>query len=98
MKPNSHYQRMIAHVQPYWRRLFLAFLSGSANSLLSNFSIVGLIIPFIDTILVGKPVFIPHEQHVPAFILNFIHRCNELPRGELLNLLIIWMVVISFFR
>lgn len=89
---------MIAYVKPHWRRLFLAFVSGSFNSLLANLSIVGLIIPFIDTILVGKPVVIPHEKHVPTFILDLIHRGNSLPRADLLNLLIIWMIIISFLR
>ncbi|PIU39766.1 MAG: hypothetical protein COT00_05260 [Candidatus Omnitrophica bacterium CG07_land_8_20_14_0_80_50_8] len=98
MKLSHHYQRMIATVKPHINRLCLAFVSGSANSLLSNFSVVGLIILFTDTILIGKPVSIPHQEYVPPFLLDLIHRCNAFPRAELLNWLILWMVVISFLR
>ena len=98
MKSTSHYQRMISFVKPHLNRLYLAFVAMIFNSLLSGLPIIGLIIPFVDTILAGKPVVIPHEKHIPPFILDIIYRVNSLPRLELLNLIIVWTIGLSFLR
>lgn len=94
----NNYTRMIATVKPHLKKLYLAFFSMIMNSLLSGLPVIGLIIPFVDTILAGKPVVIPQNKHIPPFILDAVYRINSISRWELLNLLILWTVVLSFFR
>ena len=101
MKPRSSvkdYRRMIALVKPHIARLYFAFFAMIMNSLFGGLPIIGVIIPFVDTILAGKPITIPHEQQMPLFLLNFIHHVNSLSHWKLLNFLIIWTIVLSFFR
>jgi len=94
----SNYKRMISFVRPHLGRLGLAFTSMVVNSLLSGLPIIGLLIPFVDTILAGKPIVVPHEQQLPHFILDFVYQINSLSRWKLLNLLILWTIFIAFFR
>ncbi|MGH7197439.1 MAG: ABC transporter ATP-binding protein [Candidatus Omnitrophota bacterium] len=94
----THYQRMISFVRPHLGRLCVAFSCMVMNSLLSGLPIVGLVIPFVDTILAGKPIVIPHEGQIPAFVLDFVYHLNALSRWKLLNLLIVWTIVLAFFR
>ncbi len=89
---------MISYVKPHLNRMYLAFGAMVFNSLLSGLPIIGIVIPFVDTILAGKPVVIPHEKHLPTFVLNAIHHLNALPRLELLNLIILWTIGLSFLR
>jgi len=85
-------------VKPHLTKLYLAFFSMVMNSLLSGLPIVGLIIPFVDTILAGKPIVVPHQKDLPPFVLDVIYRINAMPRWELLKLLVIWALVLNFFR
>src|SRR3989338_8816383 len=94
----NNYKRMIRFVKPHLQRLGFAFVSMVMNSLLSGLPIIGLLIPFVDTILAGKPIIVPHEQQLPHFILDFIYQINSLSRWNLLNLLILWTIFIAFFR
>lgn len=94
----SNYKRMIGFVRPHLGRLGLAFFSMVTNSLLGGLPIIGLLIPFVDTILAGKPIMVPHEQQLPHFILDLIYQINSLSRWKLLNLLILWTIFIAFFR
>ncbi len=98
MKKDNHYRRMISYVKPHLNQLYLAFGAMIVNSLLSGLPIIGLIIPFVDTILAGKPVVIPENKHIPPFVLDMIHQVNSLPRLELLNLIILWTIGLSFVR
>lgn len=92
------YKRMVSFVKPHVGQLVAAFGFMLANSLLSSLPIVGLVIPFVDTILAGKPVMIPHREHLPEFLIRVVDRMNAMPRGELLNFLIIWTIVLSAVR
>ena len=92
------YPRMISYVKPHWRSLFLAYFSMVMNSLLGTLPLVGLIIPFVDTILAGKPMVIPHADKIPPFVLDIIYRVNAMPRLSLLNMLIIWTVSFALIR
>ncbi len=94
----NHYRRMITLVKPHLGRLYLAFGSMLMNSLLSGLPIIGLIIPFVDTILAGKPIVIPASHHIPPFILDVVYQINSLSRWKLLNALIFWTLIIAFFR
>lgn len=89
---------MISFVKPHLGRLGIAFSAMVINSILSGVPLVGIIIPFVDSILAGKPIIIPHQEHVPRFILDFVYQVNAMPRWQLLNVIIIWTVALSLFR
>lgn len=95
---NTAYGRMIGLVRPHRKVLFMAFGAMVFNSLLSGLPIIGLVIPFVDTILAGKPIVVPHAERLPAFAVDFVYRLNAMPRGQLLNLLIVWTVGVAFVR
>ncbi len=94
----NHYSRMISLVRPHLGRLFFAFGAMLGNSLLSGLPIIGLIIPFVDTILAGKPIVIPANPHIPPFVFDWVYQINSLSHWKLLNLLIVWTIFIAFFR
>src|SRR3989338_5035331 len=94
----NNYQRMISFVKPHVGKLGIAFSAMVINSLLSGIPMVGIIIPFVDSVLAGKPILIPHEDQVPGFILHFVYQINSMSRWQLLNIIIIWTIGLSFFR
>ncbi len=91
-------KRLLSWIKPHLGRLFLAISAMIMNSLLSGLPIIGLIIPFVDTILAGKPIVIPHEEHIPRFALDVIYQINSLPKARLLDLLILWTIAIALLR
>lgn len=90
--------RLLLWIKPHLGILLLAIAAMIMNSLLSGLPIIGLIIPFVDTILAGKPIVVPHAERLPQFVLGFISQINALPKARLLDLLIIWTLSIAFFR
>ncbi len=98
MSQQSHYYRMISYVKPHLSRLYLACVAMVFNSFLSGLPIIGLVIPFVDTILAGKPIVVPHAKYIPAFVMDVVYRANAMPRESLLNLLILWTIGLSFLR
>lgn len=92
------YRRLLGFVKPHMGRLFLAFGAMVANSMLSGLPIIGLIIPFVDTILAGKPIIIPHQESIPPIVIDYIYQINTMSRWKLLNILIILTLVIAFLR
>lgn len=98
MSKKSDYQRMVGLVRPHANRLCFAFFFMIMNSLLSGLPIIGILIPFVDSVLAGKPIIIPHEDKIPPFFLEFIQQVNTISRWELLNLLIVWTIVTAFLR
>ncbi|HTL70638.1 MAG TPA: hypothetical protein VL404_05045, partial [Candidatus Eisenbacteria bacterium] len=91
-------RRLLQSVRPHASQLTVAFVAMFMNSLLSGLPLIGLIIPFVDTVLAGKPIAVPHEDKVPPFLLDIVYRANALSRWELLNWLIVWTVGLAFFR
>ena len=89
---------MIAYVKPHLKSLSLAYFSMIMNSLLGSLPLVGMIIPFVDTILAGKPMVVPHQEKIPPFVLDFIYKVNAMPRWSLLNALIVWTVGFAMVR
>ena len=94
----NDYRRMISFVKPHMMTLVFVFLVMFANSIVSGLPIIGIVIPLVDTIISGKPVVIPHQNYLPSIMLDWVYRVNALPRRELLNLLILWTIIIAFFR
>ncbi len=89
---------MIAFTGPHLGLLGLAFLAMVFNSMLATLPVIGLVIPFVDTVLAGKTIVIPHQDQLPAFVVNFIESINSFSRWRLLNFVIIWTIILSFFR
>lgn len=94
----KNYRRMIGFVRPHSRRLSFAFFTMVMTSLMGGLPFIGLIIPFVDTVLAGRPILIPHEDQIPRVIVDFIYQVNSLSRWKLLNILILWTITLSFFR
>lgn len=92
------YKRLIAYVRPHFSDLSAAYGSMAVNSLLSGLPAAGLIIPFVDTVLAGKPIVLPHQEALPGFLLDWVYRINAMPRASLLNFLIFWTVSLAFLR
>lgn len=93
-----NYGRLVSFVKPHSWRFGVILFSMFMNSLMSGLPVVSMIIPFVDTILAGKPIVVPHQDRLPVFMLDLIARINSLERWELLNLLIIVMIATSFLR
>src|SRR5262245_56314156 len=94
----SPYKRMISFVKPHLSDLYAAFTSMFLNSILSGLPVVGLIIPFVDTVLAGKPIVVPNQERIPPFVLDIIYQANSMSRWKLLNLLIVLTVSVSLLR
>lgn len=92
------YGRLVAFVKPHWRRLAAAYAAMTVNSVLGSVPLVGLVIPFIDTVLAGKPIQIPHQDALPPWVMDLVWKVNALPRMQLLIYIVLWTVVLSFFR
>ena len=92
------YRRLVNYVKPHFTDLSVAYSSMAVNSLLSGLPAAGLIIPFVDTVLAGKPIVVPHQDKLPPFLLDWVYRINAMPRGELLNQLIFWTVSLALLR
>ena len=89
---------MISFVKPHLSDLYVAFGAMFMNSIFSGLPIIGLIIPFVDTVLAGKPIAIPHQERIPPFLMDIVYQANSMSRWKLLNLLIVLTVSISLVR
>ncbi len=92
------YRRLVNYVTPHFKDLSVAYSSMAVNSLLSGLPAAGLIIPFVDTVLAGKPIMVPHQDKLPPFLLDWVYRINAMPRGVLLNQLIFWTLSLALLR
>lgn len=66
----------------------LALICMILTSALGGVSL-GMIIPVVDNILTGKSIVLPGVQHVPGFLVNLIDKVNNMPKGLLLNLVVL---------
>ncbi|MCG3175301.1 MAG: Lipid A export ATP-binding/permease protein MsbA [Candidatus Omnitrophica bacterium] len=92
------YGRLVAFARPHWRRLAIAYGAMMMNSVLGSVPLVGLIVPFIDTVLAGKPISVPNQDALPQPVMDLIWRVNALPRLELLVYIVLWTIGLSFLR
>ena len=92
------YRRLIAFVRPHLSDIGIAYSSMAVNSLLAGLPAAGLVIPFVDTVLAGKPIALPHQDRLPPFLLEWVSQMNAMPRASLLNLLIFWTISLAFLR
>ena len=85
----GEYIRFLKFVKPHLWVMIFAIICMILSSSLAGVSL-GMIIPVVDNILTGKNIVLPATQHVPDFLLNIIDKINRMPKGLLLN----WVVII----
>ncbi|MFA5388816.1 MAG: ABC transporter ATP-binding protein [Candidatus Omnitrophota bacterium] len=82
------YIRFLKFVKPHLWVMALALICMILTSALGGVSL-GMIIPVVDNILTGKSIVLPGVQHVPGFLVNLIDKVNNMPKGLLLNLVVL---------
>ena len=59
---------------------------------------LGMIIPVVDNILTGKSIVLPGAQHSPNYLVNIIDKVNSMPKGSLLNMVVILVSLLFFLK
>lgn len=59
---------------------------------------LGMIIPVVDNILTGKSIALPGAQHAPNYLVSLIDKINSMPKGSLLNLVVILVSLLFFLK
>ena len=77
--------------------LILAIALMVVSSVFDGVSI-GVIIPLVDKILAGKEFISIGYDKIPDFFHHIIIYINSIPRGTLLNYIIIWALVLTFIK
>ena len=88
------YLRLIKFVRPYFGILVLAIGLMALSSIFDGASL-GMIIPLVDKILAGKEFIATGPSKMPDFLKQLIIYINSVPRGKLLNYLIIWALALT---
>jgi len=83
------YIRFLKFVKPHLVVMIFAIVCMILSSCLAGVSL-GMIIPVVDNILTGKSITMPAAQHIPEFLVNIVDKVNKMPKGLLLN----WVVII----
>jgi len=91
------YFRMLKFVKPHAKILIIAFVCMLLSSLFDGAS-VGMIVPLVDKILAGKQIVLSDSTRVPAIITNLVDKINSLPRGTLLNYIILIVMIMVVFK
>ena len=92
------YLRLIGYVRPHLTGLVMAFAAMLLLALVGSVPLFGMIIPLVDTVLAGKPIVVPHEQSLPFFLQDIVHRVNAMSRLDLLRLIVLWGVIVTLLR
>jgi ATP-binding cassette, subfamily B, bacterial MsbA len=93
----KEYIRFLKFVKPHLWVMALALICMVLTSMLGGISL-GMIIPVVDNILTGKNIVLPGVQHAPAFLINIIDKINGMPKGSLLNLVVIVVGLLFFTK
>lgn len=91
------YLRLIKFVRPHLGLLILAAALMLVSSVFDGVSIA-IIIPLVDKILAGKEFISVGYAKLPAFLQNAVIYINSLPRGALLNYIIIWALILVLIK
>jgi subfamily B ATP-binding cassette protein MsbA len=83
------YLKLVKFVKPHAGWLMLAFVLMVVSSVFDGASL-SVIIPLVDKILAGKEFISVGSANIPQFLQRIIVYINGVPRGMLLNYLIIW--------
>jgi subfamily B ATP-binding cassette protein MsbA len=91
------YIRFLKFVKPHLWIMTLALICMVLTSAFGGVSL-GMIIPVVDNILTGKAIALPATQHVPAYLGHLVNKVNSMPRGLLLNLVVIMVSLLFFLK
>ncbi len=91
------YRRIFRYIKPNLNILAIAIFAMFICSLMGGVSI-GMLIPFVDKIISGKPVVVSSNVHLPLFLQNIVTKINNKDPLSLLNLLIIYVVLLIFIK
>ena len=90
------YLRLIKYVSSHIWLLVVAVFFMIVSSMTQPVTLAA-VIPFIDRILVGKPIILP-DTNIPFFIKNLVNKINAMPPAELLTAIIIFVVSVFIIR
>ena len=93
----AEYIRFLKFVKPHLWVMVLAIICMILSSSLAGVSL-GMIIPVVDNILSGKNIALPGATHAPVFLLHIINKINGMPKGLLLNWVVIIVSVLFFVK
>jgi len=91
------YIRFLKFVKPHLWVMIFAIICMVLSSSLAGVSL-GMIIPVVDNILTGKSIVLPQAHHIPGFLLNIIDKINKMPKGLLLNWVVIAVSVLFLLK
>ena len=77
--------------------MVLAIVCMILSSSLAGVSL-GMIIPVVDNILSGKNIALPGTTHAPDILLHIIDKINGMPKGLLLNWVVIIVSILFFIK
>ncbi len=86
------YIRFLRFLKPHLWIMAIAVVCMVVSSGMGGVSL-GIIIPLVDNILTGRPLSIPGAKDLPEFLNGLIDKINTIPRGTLLN----WLIIIIAF-
>ncbi|PIW67333.1 MAG: hypothetical protein COW10_06235 [Candidatus Omnitrophica bacterium CG12_big_fil_rev_8_21_14_0_65_42_8] len=93
----KEYIRFLKFVKPHLWIMTLALICMILTSTLGGVSL-GMIIPVVDNILTGKTMALPGAQHAPHYLIDIIDKVNKIPKGLLLNLVVIIVSFLFFIK
>lgn len=93
----KEYIRFLKFVKPHWWVMSLALTCMVLTSGLGGASL-GMIIPVVDNILTGKVITLPGAQHAPHYLVNIIDKINSMPKGSLLNIVVIMVSLLFLIK
>jgi len=93
----SKYIRLIKFVKPHFGILAMAVLLMAISSIFDGASL-GMIIPLVDKILAGKEFIATNPEKMPDFLKQIVIFINGVPRGKLLNYIIIWALLLTAIK
>ncbi|MBU1912908.1 MAG: ABC transporter ATP-binding protein/permease [Candidatus Omnitrophica bacterium] len=93
----AEYIRFLKFVKPHLWVMVLAIVCMILSSSLAGVSL-GMIIPVVDNILSGKNIALPGTTHAPDILLHIIDKINGMPKGLLLNWVVIIVSILFFIK
>ncbi|MFH1867587.1 MAG: ABC transporter ATP-binding protein, partial [Candidatus Omnitrophota bacterium] len=92
----KNYLRLIGYVKAHIWVLIVAAIFMIFSSTLQPISL-GSFIPFIDRVMVGSEIVIPHKQ-VPVFVTDIVAKINNASRVKLLGVFMIFYILLFGLR
>jgi subfamily B ATP-binding cassette protein MsbA len=93
----KEYIRLVKFIRPHIWILVLAAFFMILSSVFGGISLWS-IIPFVDKIISGKEIQLASGMPVPDFVRGLVSGINALPKQELLNYLLYWIMLIFLLK